>query len=98
MQARDIGDETRIRELKKLRAGLGPPVLAALRGPRTIGVVLNPDGRLRQENLDGLMQGTSRIEPWQAAAILKVVVTREKPIVPGGLPGVRASPTSLRRL
>ena len=92
MQARGIGDQTRIRELKKLRADLGPPVLATLEDRHTIEMVLNPDDRLWQEKLDELMQEIGRMEPWQAealirtvAAILKVVVTRENPIGEGEL-------------
>ena len=35
MQARGIGDDTRIRKLKKLRADPDPLVLASLEDPRT---------------------------------------------------------------
>jgi type IV secretion system protein VirB11 len=93
MQARDSGDETRIRELEKLRTDRDPLVLAALEDPRTIEVVLNPDGQLWQEKLDELMQEISRMEAWQAEAlirtmvmILRIVGTRENPIIGGELP------------
>jgi type IV secretion system protein TrbB len=93
MQARDLGDETRIRELRKLRVDLGPLVLAALEDPRTIEVLLDADGRLWQERLGEPMREIGRMEAWQAealirtvVAILRVVVTRENPIIGGGLP------------
>src|SRR5690242_497161 len=86
-------DEAKRRELKKLRADLGPVVLAALEDPKTVEVVLNADGRLWQERLGEPMRKIGTMSASQAeavlrtvAAILKTTVTRERPWVEGQLP------------
>jgi P-type conjugative transfer ATPase TrbB len=85
--------ESKQRELRKLKADLGPVVLAALEDPLTVEVVLNADGCLWQECLGESMREVGRMEPWQAealigtvAAILKVTVTRDNPRLEGELP------------
>jgi hypothetical protein len=74
--------------LQKLKADLGPIVLAALADNRAVEVVLNADGQLWQERLGEPLREIGRMEPWQAealictvAAILKVTVTRERPLL-----------------
>lgn len=85
--------ESERRELRKLRADLGPIVLDALSDPKTVEVLLNADGRLWQERLGEPMREIGTMPAWQAeavirtvAAILKRVVTREIPWVEGQLP------------
>jgi type IV secretion system protein TrbB len=87
-------DEFAQRQLRKLRADLGPIVLEALEDPKTVEVMLNADGRLWQERLGEPMREIGTMEVWQAesivrtaAAILKRVVTPEHPWVEGQLPG-----------
>jgi type IV secretion system protein TrbB len=86
-------DDARRRELRKLRADLGPLVLGALDDRKTVEVVLNPDGRLWQERLGEPMREIGTMPAWQAeavirtvAAILKTTVTRENAILDGELP------------
>src|SRR5689334_18863328 len=86
-------DEAKRRELKKLQSDLGPIVLEALADPKTVEVVLNPDGKLWQERLGEPMREIGAMPAWQAealigtvAAILKVTVTRDTPRIEGELP------------
>jgi|GEM_PF-3238263 len=87
-------DEAPSRELRTLKADFGPVVLGALEGPQAVEVPLNADGRLWQERLGQPMREIGAMPAWQAealirtvAAILRVVVTRENPIIEGELPG-----------
>jgi type IV secretion system protein TrbB len=91
--SRDITDESQRRELRKLRSDLGPVVLVALDDPRTVEVVLNPDGKLWQERLGEPMKEIGRMEAHQAVALLRGVatwldttITAERPLVEGELP------------
>jgi len=86
-------DETRNRELRMLRADLGPAVLAALADAATTDVYLNPDGTLRQTCLGASPKVIGRMGPSQAealictaAALLKTTVTSERPLLEGELP------------
>ena len=86
-------DDARRRELRKLHAEMGKVVLSALEDPKTVEVMLNPDGRLWQERFGEPLRQIGTMPSWQSeavvrtvAAILKVVVTRENPIVEGELP------------
>jgi P-type conjugative transfer ATPase TrbB len=81
------------RELQKLRADMGKVVLAALEDPKTVEVMLNPDGRLWQERFGEPLRQIGTMPSWQAealirtvAALLKSTVTRENPLVEGHLP------------
>jgi P-type conjugative transfer ATPase TrbB len=85
--------ESERRELRKLRADLGPVVLDALEDCKTVEVLLNADGRLWQERLGEPMKEIGAMDAWQAeglirtvAAILNTVVTREHCILDGELP------------
>ena len=85
--------ESERRELRKLRADLGPVVLGALEDPRTVEVLLNADGRLWQERLGEPLKQIGVMDAWQAeaiirtvAALLKTIVTRERPLLEGELP------------
>jgi P-type conjugative transfer ATPase TrbB len=89
----DVCDDARNRDLKKLRAEMGKVVLAALEDPKTIEVLLNPDGRLWQERLGEPLREIGTMPRHQAealigtvAAILKTTITRENPLVEGHLP------------
>jgi P-type conjugative transfer ATPase TrbB len=86
-------DDARRRELRKLRMDLGPVVLGALEDPKSVEVMLNPDGRLWQERLGEPMREIGTMPAWQAEAVIRTVaatlrttVTRENPIVEGELP------------
>jgi type IV secretion system protein VirB11 len=86
-------DDARRRELRKLRMDLGSVVLGALEDPKTVEVMLNPDGRLWQERLGEPLREIGTMPAWQAEAVIRTVaatlrttVTRENPIVEGELP------------
>lgn len=89
----DDASEAERRELRKLRADLGPVILNALEDRKTVEVMLNADGRLWQEQLGEPMREIGTMDAWQAealirtvAAILKTTVTRENVILDGELP------------
>lgn len=93
MKAAEDVTESERRELRKLRADLGPIILDALSDRKTVEVMLNADGRLWQERLGEPMKEIGAMAAWQAEAIvrtvaatLKTVVTRERPWVEGQLP------------
>lgn len=86
-------DETRNRELKKLRADLGPLVLEALADATTTDVYLNPDGTLRQTCLGRDPEIIGEMDPCQAealirsvAALLDATVGVDRPLLEGELP------------
>lgn len=77
----------------KLSRDFGSVLSGALEDPRTIEVLLNPDGRLWQERLGEPMRCIGRMDAPRAEAIIKTVashlgkeVTRETPLVEGELP------------
>lgn len=72
---------------------MGPELLAALHDPRTIELMLNPDGWVWLERLGEPMKKLLQLRPAQAQAIIETVagyhgkeVTREKPLLEGELP------------
>lgn len=86
-------DEKKARVLQKLRRELGPVVLHELDDPRTIEIMLNPDGQLWVERLGEPMQVVGAMERAAAeamlatlASVLDTVITRESPILEGELP------------
>jgi type IV secretion system protein VirB11 len=81
------------RAKRKLERDMGPVLLASLRDPRTVEVMLNPDGRLWEERLGEPMRCIGAIAAHQAQAILETIagyhgkiVTRENPILEAELP------------
>jgi type IV secretion system protein VirB11 len=88
------GDSTAAERAKqKLVRDLGPLVIAALADPKTVEVVLNPDGRLWQERLGEPMQCIGTLSASRAAAAIRTIagfyskeVTRQTPLLEGELP------------
>src|ERR1700750_1487580 len=87
-------DEFAQRQLRKLRADLGPIVLEALEDPKTIDVILNEDGRLWLNRFGQPTRSIRLMDPVQADAVLRTVasilrttVTADFPLLEGHLPG-----------
>jgi type IV secretion system protein TrbB len=81
------------RSVEKLRRDLGPEVLRALYDPKTVEILLNPDGKLWQERLGEKLVHIGEMEASRAEAIIKTVaghhgkeVTRTTPLLEGELP------------
>jgi type IV secretion system protein TrbB len=81
------------RAVEKLRRDLGPLVMGALNDPKTVEILLNPDGTLWQERLGERMCQIGTMTPQRADAVVKTVagyhgktVTRLNPLVEGELP------------
>jgi P-type conjugative transfer ATPase TrbB len=81
------------RAKRKLERDMGPELLAALRDPKTVEIMLNADGRLWQERLGEPMRCMGTLRTAQAQAIIETIagyhgkeVTRQKPILEGELP------------
>lgn len=77
----------------KLTRDMGPLLMDALNDPKTIEIMLNPDGKLWQEKLGEKMKLIGTILPSRAEAIIKTIagyhgkeITRQKPILEGELP------------
>ena len=86
-------DEKKSRVLQKLRRELGPAVLRELDDPRTIELMLNPDGTLWVEKLGEPMRPIGTMERASAEAMLATlaswldtVINRDNPILEGELP------------
>lgn len=83
----------RDRAKRKLERDFGPDLLAALRDPRTIELLLNADGRVWLERLGEPMVEIGTMRPSQANAILETIagyhgreLTRTNPILECELP------------
>ena len=81
------------RAKRKLERDMGPLLLAALNDPRTVEIMLNPDGRLWQERLGEKMKCIGALRAAQSEAIIKTIagyhgkeVTRGKPVLEGEFP------------
>jgi len=81
------------RAKRKLERDMGPELLAALRDPKTVEIMLNADCRLWQERLGEPMRCMGTLRTAQAQAIIETIagyhgkeVTRQKPILEGELP------------
>jgi P-type conjugative transfer ATPase TrbB len=86
-------DETRNRELRKLTAELGPVALGALSDPKTVEVMLNPDGGLWQERFGEPLQQIGALPAHQAESAVRVMasacqtcITAQNPAIEGQLP------------
>ncbi|WP_175666654.1 P-type conjugative transfer ATPase TrbB [Burkholderia ambifaria] len=93
MQDEEIHASVNARAIEKLRRDLGPVVMGALNDPKTVEVLLNPDGTLWQERLGERMCQIGTMTPQRAEAVVKTVagyhgktVTRLNPLVEGELP------------
>lgn len=87
------GDTVAERARQKLARDLGPLVVAALADPKTVEVVLNPDGRLWCERLGEPMRCIGSLGASRAAAAIRTIagfyakeVTRQSPLLEGELP------------
>lgn len=81
------------RAKEKLRRDLGPLIEHALSDPKTVELMLNPDGKLWQERLSEKMVCIGKLSFTRAESIIKTVagfhskeVTRFKPTIEGELP------------
>lgn len=83
----------RSRAKERLMRDMGAELLAALTDPRTVEIMLNPDGCLWQERLGEGMRRIGAVRPAKAEAIIKTVaaaldqvVNKAHPLVEGELP------------
>lgn len=81
------------RAKEQLMRNLGPEILCAFNDPRTIEIMLNPDGAIWVERLGEEMQLLTHMPSFQAQAIIELVagyhskeVTRSQPILEGSFP------------
>src|SRR3954470_25024762 len=81
------------RAKRKLERDLGPLLMTALGDPKTVEVMLNPDGKLWHERLGEKMKCIGTLPFARAEAIIKTVagyhgkeVTHHKPVLEGELP------------
>ncbi|KXU36983.1 conjugal transfer protein TrbB [Ventosimonas gracilis] len=86
-------DSIKSRARLKLERDMGTDLLAALRDPKTVEIMLNADGKLWQERLGKGMRCIGSLRPAQAQAIIETIagyhgkeVTRSNPILEGELP------------
>src|SRR5690349_20232903 len=90
MKAVDDASEGERRELRKLRADLGPVILDALGDRLTIDVILNDDGRLWLNRFGQPKQAVGRMDPVQAEAALRTVALILRTTVTADSPCLRA--------
>lgn len=81
------------RGIEKLRRDLGDIVTTALNDPKTVEIMLNPDGRLWRERLGEDMACIGTMRPERAEAIIKTIAgihgketTKNQPTFEGELP------------
>jgi type IV secretion system protein TrbB len=86
-------DSGKVRILKQLEHSLGKPVLTALSDPKTVEVMLNPDGTLWHEVLGKQMVEIGRMEPSQAESVINIiaayygrVIEKDYPFIEAELP------------
>ena len=89
MMENSVGDRAKI----KLERDLGPLILDALADPKTVELMLNPDGKLWHERLGSQRCQIGEVPRGRAEAIIKTIsgfhgreVTRYKPILECELP------------
>ena len=93
--------ETKPREivrLDKLKRDFGALVIDALNDPRTIEILLNPDGMLWQERLGEKMKRIGHMPASRAESVMRTIasalgttITRNNPILEGELPWMGAA-------
>lgn len=88
-----IEDTVKSRSREKLARDMGETLLTALHDPRTVEIMLNPDGRLWQERLGEGMKCIGNVEPARARAIIETIAAyhgkeakRTTPILEAVLP------------
>ncbi|WP_028389223.1 P-type conjugative transfer ATPase TrbB [Legionella fairfieldensis] len=93
MSTQDEYISVKTRAKEKLRRDLGPLIQSALLDPKTVEIILNPDGKLWQERLGEKMECIGTMSPNRAEAVIKTIagfhgkeVTRFNPILEGELP------------
>jgi len=81
------------RAKSKLIRDMGPLIVSALYDPKTVEIMLNPDGQLWQERLGEKMKVIGKIDSSKAEAIVRTIagyhgkeVTKHKPILECELP------------
>lgn len=81
------------RAKRKLERDMGKDFLAALYNPKTVEIMLNPDGKIWLEQLGKPMRCISAMRPAQAQAIIETIsgfhgkeVTTKSPLLEGELP------------
>lgn len=86
-------DSVNLRAKKKLEKDMGPEFLAALNDPRTIEIMLNPDGKLWVERLGEGMECVGSLRHAQGQAIIETIagyhrkeVTSKYPLLEGEVP------------
>ncbi len=86
-------DSVRSRSREKLARDMGETLLTALHDPRTVEIMLNPDGRLWQERLGEGMKCIGTVQPARARAIIETIAAyhgkeakRTTPILEAVLP------------
>jgi P-type conjugative transfer ATPase TrbB len=89
----DDGLSTKERARRMIERDMGTSLLATLRDPRTVEVMLNADGRLWCERLGEGMECLGTVPPARAEAIIKTVagfhrkeITRQSPYLDGEFP------------
>ena len=89
----DDGLSTRERARRMIERDMGTQLLATLRDPSTVEVMLNADGRLWCERLGQGMECIGTVQPARAEAIIKTVagfhrkeITRQSPYLDGEFP------------
>ncbi|MCY0386734.1 P-type conjugative transfer ATPase TrbB [Robbsia sp. Bb-Pol-6] len=93
MEDENLQASVRARAVEKLRRDLGSTVMHALADPKTVEVLLNPDGALWQERLGERMQQIGTMTAQRGEAVIKTVagyhgktITRATPLVESELP------------
>lgn len=86
--------EAKARLNSKLERELGDIILAALRDPEVVEVMLNPDGKIWEDRFTTGMRVIGEMTPVRAENLIGTIanalgepVTRDNPIVEGELPG-----------
>lgn len=92
MEAKQV-DTVKDRAKRKLERDMGEEFLAILHDPKTIEIMLNPDGKLWLERLGEPMKLIGSMRPAQAQAIVETIsgfhgkeVTAKNPLLEGELP------------
>lgn len=86
-------DSINSRAKKKLEKDMGPEFMAALNDPRTIEIMLNPDGKLWVERLGEGMECVGTLRAAQGQAIIETIagyhrkeITAKYPLLEGEVP------------
>lgn len=95
MSAKEVKEVNTVKDRakRKLERDMGEEFLAALHDPRTVEIMLNPDGKLWLERLGEPMTCIGNMRPSQSQAIIETIsgyhgkeVTVKSPLLEGELP------------